>query len=696
MMIKKDFLLEIGVEEIPASYIAGAMNTIEKYFIELLSDEKLTYEKVELFSTPRRFAIRITEIQAKQADETIERVGPTKEIAYDADGNLTKAALGFLRGAGATENDIFFKATKKGEKLAVKIEIPGKDTFEIMKNKIPDLFNKFNFPKTMRWGDENESFARPLRWIVALWDRAIIPIKIGKITSANTSYGNRFQKLENPTEILTPQNYEYSLQNVAVIVNRDVRKNKIIKQMEKLFSKSDESIVTDEKLLDIVTDLVEFPTAVIGYFSDKYLELPQKIITSTLSQHQKYFAVQKQNGELSNKFVFISNGNPEHSDLIRLGNEKVIAARLDDASFFYKEDTSQPFEKYVGELDKVLFQAKLGSLLCKTDRIIKIAEYISEKLELSQNETSKILRAANLCKADLVTQMLGEKEFTKLQGYMGMNYALVSGEDEEVARAIYEHYQPRGQNDDLPQSVIGAVIAIADKLDTVCGIMGVDMIPSGSNDPFALRRAANGVVQIIAANNFKLDIFALIDRAFDLLANKLESENHNKKEVYKFFLQRIKWLLQNENIDHDVIDSVMHIEFTDIADLKQRAIDLQQFKEAEDFIKLVIGFKRVTNIISKAKKEFTFQEKLLKEQAELDLYTAYKDLVPQITEKLAKKAYSEVMDLLVKFGKTIDNFFDNVMVNTKDEELKNNRYALLQLIQKLFYQVSDLSKIVVQ
>ncbi len=695
-MIKKDFLLEIGVEEIPASYIAGAMNTIEKYFIELLSDEKLTYEKVELFSTPRRFAIRITEIQAKQADETIERVGPTKEIAYDADGNLTKAALGFLRGAGATENDIFFKATKKGEKLAVKIEIPGKDTFEIMKNKIPDLFNKFNFPKTMRWGDENESFARPLRWIVALWDRAIIPIKIGKITSANTSYGNRFQKLENPTEILTPQNYEYSLQNVAVIVNRDVRKNKIIKQMEKLFSKSDESIVTDEKLLDIVTDLVEFPTAVIGYFSDKYLELPQKIITSTLSQHQKYFAVQKQNGELSNKFVFISNGNPEHSDLIRLGNEKVIAARLDDASFFYKEDTSQPFEKYVGELDKVLFQAKLGSLLCKTDRIIKIAEYISEKLELSQNETSKILRAANLCKADLVTQMLGEKEFTKLQGYMGMNYALVSGEDEEVARAIYEHYQPRGQNDDLPQSVIGAVIAIADKLDTVCGIMGVDMIPSGSNDPFALRRAANGVVQIIAANNFKLDIFALIDRAFDLLANKLESENHNKKEVYKFFLQRIKWLLQNENIDHDVIDSVMHIEFTDIADLKQRAIDLQQFKEAEDFIKLVIGFKRVTNIISKAKKEFTFQEKLLKEQAELDLYTAYKDLVPQITEKLAKKAYSEVMDLLVKFGKTIDNFFDNVMVNTKDEELKNNRYALLQLIQKLFYQVSDLSKIVVQ
>ena len=696
MMIKKDFLLEIGVEEIPASYIAGAMNTIEKYFIELLSDEKLTYEKVELFSTPRRFAIRITEIQAKQADETIERVGPTKEIAYDADGNLTKAALGFLRGAGATENDIFFKATKKGEKLAVKIEIPGKDTFEIMKNKIPDLFNKFNFPKTMRWGDENESFARPLRWIVALWDRAIIPIKIGKITSANTSYGNRFQKLENPTEILTPQNYEYSLQNVAVIVNRDVRKNKIIKQMEKLFSKSDESIVPDEKLLDIVTDLVEFPTAVIGYFSDKYLELPQKIITSTLSQHQKYFAVQKQNGELSNKFVFISNGNPEHSDLIRLGNEKVIAARLDDASFFYKEDTSQPFEKYVGELDKVLFQAKLGSLLCKTDRIIKIAEYISEKLELSQNETSKILRAANLCKADLVTQMLGEKEFTKLQGYMGMNYALVSGEDEEVARAIYEHYQPRGQNDDLPQSVIGAVIAIADKLDTVCGIMGVDMIPSGSNDPFALRRAANGVVQIIAANNFKLDIFALIDRAFDLLANKLESENHNKEEVYKFFLQRIKWLLQNENIDHDVIDSVMHIEFTDIADLKQRAIDLQQFKEAEDFIKLVIGFKRVTNIISKAKKEFTFQEKLLKEQAELDLYTAYKDLVPQITEKLAKKAYSEVMDLLVKFGKTIDNFFDNVMVNTKDEELKNNRYALLQLIQKLFYQVSDLSKIVVQ
>ena len=305
-MNRKDFLLEIGVEEIPAGYIASAMGKIEEFFIDLLNEHKLLYNKIELFNTPRRFCIRISNLQAKQDDEIIQRVGPTKAIAYTEDGNLSKAATGFLRGAGATEADIFIQESSKGDKIAVRIEKSGKQTFDILQSQIPDLFRKFYFPKTMRWGYEKESFARPLRWIVALWDRAIIPIKIGSITSGNTSYGNRFQKLENPTEILTPQNYEYALQNVAVIANRQIRKEKIIKQIEKLFSKSNESIVPDEKLLDIVTDLVEFPTAVIGYFSEKYLDLPQKIITSTLSQHQKYFAVQKQNGELSNKFVFIS------------------------------------------------------------------------------------------------------------------------------------------------------------------------------------------------------------------------------------------------------------------------------------------------------------------------------------------------------------------------------------------------------
>lgn len=695
-MDKKDFLLEIGVEEIPAGYISATINTLEKYFIELLKAEKLDYEKIELFSTPRRFSIRIKALQQKQADEVIERVGPAKSIAYDTNGELTKAASGFLRGAGAKESDIFLKESKKGDKIAIRIKIAGKDSFEILKSAIPNLINKFNFPKTMRWGSGDLSFARPLRWIVALWDSAIIPVEIANLEAANISYGNRYQKLINPVEIANPQSYEHALRQVGVIVNREERKKIIQKQLGQLFQNADEKIIKDEKLLDIVTDLVETPTAVVGNFDQKYLELPQKIITSTLSQHQKYFAVKKSNGELSNKFVFISNGNPHYSEIIRSGNEKVIIARLDDASFFYKEDTAKPFENFVPKLDDVLFQSKLGSLLLKTDRIIEVGKYICESLNLDSDTTSKTARAAQLCKADLVSLMLGEKEFTKLQGYIGMNYALASGEDSEVATAIYQHYQPRGQNDELPESIIASIVAIADKLDTVCGIFGADMIPSGSNDPFALRRAANGVVQIIAAKELKLDIFDLIDQAFAKLAKQLDSKDHNKELVYNFFKQRVNWLLQNESLDHDVIESVMHLDFTDISDLKQRALDLQKFKQQENFTKLVIGFKRVSNIIAKSDLFNAFSESHLQADQEKELYENYLILKPQISEKLENKLYAEVMELLVDFGIKIDNFFDNVMVNVDDKKLKQNRYALLEMIQKLFYQVADLAKIVVQ
>jgi glycyl-tRNA synthetase beta chain len=695
-MNRKDFLLEIGVEEIPAGYIAAAMQTLQKYFSELLQAKKLDYEKIELFSTPRRFAIRIEGVETKQKDETIERVGPTREIAYDKDGNLTKAAAGFLRSAKATESDIFFVSDKKGEKLAVRLKISGQETYDILKNAIPPLFKKFNFPKTMHWEMDNISFARPIRWIVALWDQAIITCRISQLAAKNISYGNRFQKLDNSVEILSPKTYEHTLQQVAVIANRQKRYQRIEQQLDKIFASSDLAIVPDKNLLETVTDLVEFPTAVIGEFSQNYLNLPQKIITSTLSQHQKYFSVQDSAGNLANKFVFISNGNPENSELIRRGNEKVIAARLDDATFFYREDSAKPLEEYVPKLAEVMFQAKLGSLLDKTERITALSKFISARLQLEAATTAKILRAAQLCKADLVTLMLGEKEFTKLQGYMGQKYALASGEDEEVAKAIYQHYQPRGKNDALPGSTIGSVVAIADKLDTVCGIFGADMIPSGSNDPFALRRAANGVVQIISQKQLKLDLLELIEKAYELLETKLQPAGNNKAAVQDFFRQRVKWLLQSQNIETDVIDSVINIDFSDIADLKQRADDLQEFKQQESFHRLVIGFKRVSNIIAKEQKDYNFDPQLLNEKYEQELFSGYQKLQPAIEVELQEKNYRKVLELLVDFGKTIDLFFDHVMVNAEAENLRQNRYALLTKIQKLFFQVADLNKIVIQ
>ncbi|MCK4695044.1 MAG: glycine--tRNA ligase subunit beta, partial [Candidatus Cloacimonetes bacterium] len=347
-------------------------------------------------------------------------------------------------------------------------------------------------------------------------------------------------------EINNINEYEKKLEYVFVVPNRNERKARIEKQLHTLFRNNDEGIILDKNLLETVIDLVEYPTAVVAKFDRKYLELPELVVTSTLSEHQKYFAVKDKNGNVTNKFVFISNGDEKYSDLIKQGNEKVVKARLEDAEFYYKEDTKQPLENYVPKLKEVTFQEKLGSLFEKTERIKKLTEYLCTELNLNKTIKDNSIRAAHLCKADLVTMMLGEKEYTKLQGYIGSEYARKSGENCDVAKAIEEHYKSGGYYKNL--SKVGAIVAIADKMDTVCGIIGVNMIPTGSKDPFALRRAGNGIVQIIANQNFEIDLHKLIDEAFNQLDTKLSEPEHNKNIVYDFFKQRVNWLLKQRGI----------------------------------------------------------------------------------------------------------------------------------------------------
>lgn len=690
-MDKKDFLFELGVEEIPAAYIAGAIKTIKAHFETNLTKANLEYNELQVFSTPRRFAIKILSLQTQQKDEFIERTGPTKEMAYNSDGKLTKAALGFLRGAGANEKDIIIKQTSKGDKIAIKKEIKGKPSTSILINLIKDVIAEIKFQKSMRWGSSKLSFARPIRWLLALFGNEIIELEFEGIKSGNITYGNRFQKLDNPVEINSIEEYEEKLGSVFVIPNREERKKIIIKQMNELFINSDEKVIENNKLLETVTDLVEYPTAVIAEFDEKYLELPQKIVTSTLSEHQKYFSVSKENGKLSNKFLFISNGDPQYSNLIKQGNEKVITARLEDAEFFYKEDTIQPFDTFVSKLSEVTFQQKLGSVLEKTERIKQITKFICDELKLENDVRKHSLRGAHLCKADLVTLMLGEKEFTRLQGYIGHQYALKSGEEKKVALILEEHYK----NGDTEMSLAGSVVAIADKIDTICGIMGVDLIPTGSKDPFALRRAANGVVQIISNNKFEIDIHKLIDRSFELLKSKLNKPENNKDVVYDFFKQRVNWLLKQKQIDYDIINSVMHIDHSNIPDLINRAEALQELKKQKDFIKLVLGFKRVSNIISEIKDIGNVDEKLLTEESEIQLNAEFNKLSTMINNFLLRKDYDKALSEFILFGASIDKFFDEVMVNVDDEKIRNNRYYLLSNIRTLFLNVADLNRIVV-
>lgn len=693
-MQRKDLLFEIGTEEIPAGYIAGAINKLVSYFESGLKEAKLEFNKITPYSTPRRLNIKITSLQTQQQDEIIERVGPAKTASYDEKGNLTKAALGFLKGAGAAEKDIFIKATPKGEKIAIKNEFKGKETTEILTRIIKDVIPKIPFPKSMKWGSGKLSFARPIRWLLVLYGENVIDLEINGIKSGNISYGNRFLKLENPVEIKNINEYKEKLKSAFVIPDREKRKKIICKQMDDLFMNLNEKVIENNKLLEIVTDLVEFPTAVIAEFDRKYLELPELVITSTLSEHQKYFAVTGNSEKLINKFVFVSNGNPENSDLIKLGNEKVIKARLEDAAFYYKEDTKQSLDSYVPKLKDVTFQEKLGSLFEKTERIINLTEYLCDELKIDKTIKKNSLRSAHLCKADLVTMMLGEKEFTKLQGYIGNKYALKSGLNPQISKAIEEHYM--NGNDENEMSVEGSLVAIADKMDTVCGIIGVDMIPTGSKDPFALRRAGNGIVQIIADKKFEINLHDLIDKAFNNLQTKLNEPDHNKDVVYDFFKQRVNWLLKQETIDYDIIESVMHIDHSNIPDLIHRAKALQNFKLKEDFIKLVLGFKRVSNIIAEAKEFDEINIKLFIEDTEKLLYEKCAILEKEINDLLPQKKYETILEKLVSYGVVIDKFFDDVLVNVEDNSLRRNRYNLLKKIRELFLKIADISRIVVE
>ena len=690
-----NFLFEIGTEEIPASYISNAVEKLKDSFIKDFEDLKLTYENIYTYSTPRRLAIKILGLANLQQDETIEKTGPAKNVAIDANGGFTKAGYGFLKSSNASENDVFFISTNKGEYIAVKVFIKGRETKDLLADMMDNALKRITFPKTMKWGNNTFLFARPIQWILAIYDNSdlgegtytVSNCTLAGIVPANLSFGNRYNNLMNKIEVSSVNDYPQILKTINVVADREERKH-IIANGIKQYTKGK----LDEKLLDTVTDLVEFPTAVKAAFSEEYLELPQKIITSTLSQNQKYFTIIDEQGKLTNEFIFISNGDPEFSDIIKIGNEKVVKARLDDARFYFKEDTKHSLEFYVEKLDDVVFQTKLGTMLDKTKRVMSLAETLTLKLFKEDNNLlNNIKRAAFLCKADLVTQMIGEKEFTALQGYIGMNYAMLSGENTDVAKAIYEHYMPRGQNDSLPSTITSAILAIADKIDTVSGIIAVGLMPTGSADPFAIRRAGNGIVQIIDKFEFDFSINDLVEKAFDAF-----SEYQDKKAaVIKFLKQRMMWLLEEiHRIDYDIIDSIDMLNWDNLLDIKKRAKALQELKlYGDDFVILVSAFKRVSNILNKNNADCPLQVELLTDENEINLYEQLQKTLTNIEPLLQNKNYKEVVINILPIGRYIDKLFDNVLVICDDTIIRNNRLALLNQIKNVFLLVADINKI---
>ncbi|MCU9811403.1 glycine--tRNA ligase subunit beta [Paraclostridium sp. AKS81] len=686
--MKNYLLFEIGVEELPARYVNSAMDQLKTNIVKSFNENRITFDEVNVYSTPRRLTIIVNNICEKQSDLEEEVKGPAKRIAVDAEGNYTKPLLGFMKSKGIKEEDLYFKQVGKEEYAFGKIKQDGQLTSKVLKSILPEAIKSMTFPKAMRWGGKNMRFIRPIRWMVCILNDSVLDIELEGIVSSNTTKGHRFLG-ESEFEVNTLNEYLTKLEENFVILNQDERKELIKKQCDDVAKSLGGEIEFDEELLEEVTHLVEYPTAFYGEFDEDYAKLPKEVVITPMKQHQRYFPVLK-DGKLLPNFIAVRNGDSHRIDNVKKGNEKVLEARLADALFFYKEDTKKSLESYIEKLKTVVFQAKLGTVYDKSLRIEKLANDILEKL----NETDikeDTLRAAKLCKADLVTGMVFE--FTELQGVMGREYAKVSGENENVAEAIFEHYLPRFAGDILPATKSGIVLSIADKLDSIAGFFAIGIQPTGSQDPYALRRQALGIINILMDNNLDISLRELVLLTLDNYSFIEFDKDEVLNQIMEFFKDRIKNLFRDLGIRYDVIDAILSSNIDDIADMYARAKALNSWIDKGELVEMLTAFNRVATLAEKAETN-EVNINLMREEAEFNLYQQFQEISSNVEHLLANKEYTKALDAFASLRPAIDNMFDSVMIMDKDEAIKNNRLAILKQIYDIMLNICDLSKIV--
>ena len=666
------FLFEIGLEELPSRYVDEAESNLKKLMEDELKSERISFSDIESFSTPRRIAIIIKDIADKQEDLYKKSLGPSIEVGYK-DGRLTKAGEGFIKSQGATEDDIKIIENEKGKYILIDKFISGKESKEILPTILFNIVNKIEFEKSMKWSDKSFRFARPIKWFVTLLDKEIIPFEFEGIKGGNITRGMRYFSSQN-IELSNPLEYEIKLKDNFVIPKKEERKSKILESIKENCETNGDIAIINKNLLEEVTNLVEYPYALKGEFSKDYLLLPEDIITITMETHQRYFPVKDENGNLSNKFILIRN-SPEYSEIVKKGNEKVIEPRLADAKFFFDEDLKNNFEENVIKLKEVTFQKDMGTIYDKITRSLKISEYLISELGL-ENEKENILRTVKLSKADLVTNVIGEKEFTKLQGFMGSIYAEKQSENKNVALGIFEHYLPRYQGDKLPSTVEGAISGISDKIDTVVGCFSVGLKPTSSKDPYALRRAVQGIVQVILNSKLQIDYKKLINKTYEIFSEdkKILSENV-ANDVIELFKQRISNVL-SEKFNKELVSYEINLE-NNLVKLENKLSVLLELSKTKDFEILINLLKRVKNIVKDINKEELVSEDLFEKEEEKELFNLGIEL-----EKLELEEFSKYIEVLLKNANVINNYFDNIKINTEDEKIKNNRVATLKKLEK--------------
>lgn len=708
-----NFLLEVGTEELPADFVASAIAQWQRLIPNSLGEAHLTPEAVTLYATPRRLAVLLTGVPAQQADRHEEIKGPPVKAAY-RDGEPTAAALGFAQKQGVTVADFSQRDTTKGAFIFIDKQIPGQPTPDILRDLIPQWITQLEGRRFMRWGDGELRFPRPIRWLVTLWDEAVLPVVLvngsERIESDRTSWGHRVLHPE-PISIPNPAAYGETLAAAGVIVDPHERRETIIAQIETAAASVHGEAIIPVDLLDEVINLVEAPQAVVGNFEAEFLKLPPEVITTVMVTHQRYFPIQTADGSLLPHFITIANGDPAKADLIAMGNARVIRARLADGKFFYDSDCDEPLEANLPQLETITFQADLGSMQIKVDRILDLTAEMCRQLELPASETATVERTALLCKADLVSQMV--YEFPELQGIMGEKYALVSGESAAVARGIFEHYLPRGADDDLPQTLAGQLVGLGDRLDSLVSIFGLGLIPTGSSDPFALRRAANAVVNIIWDGNLELNLLDLLTQFSAAFVSGHPDYGSPLEALISFFVQRSRTLLQDElGIDYDLINAVLGEEdpeyhsraLQDLLDLRDRAQFIQHLRHSRNLDLLYETVNRSTRLASKGKlatdllnPQEVIQPDLFEQESERVLYTALCELVPQTEQAQAERDYQRLVDGLAAISPAVTRFFDgedSVLVMAEDPAIQTNRLNLLGLIRNHARVLGDFGAIV--
>ena len=681
-MMAQDLLLEIGTEEIPARFVLGALDSLRTLAEERLQQARLPYREIKTLGTPRRLVLLAFGLEPVQTDQEEIIIGPPRSAAFGDQGNPTKVALGFARAKGVPVEDLSLLETPKGVYLGLKKKISGRSTSVVLPELLPQLILDLTFPKNMRWGTSSLRFARPIHWIVALYGAEVIPFSLEGIRSGRQSYGHRFMA-PGPISLTQAGDYPEHLRAGKVIVDPQERRSILTRELEFQARKAGGQVLIDQQLLDEVTNLVEWPVPVTGQFDLDFLRLPAEVLVTSMKEHQRYFPLVDEQGRLINRFIAVNNTQVTDEQRVIRGHEKVLRARLADARFFFQEDTKEPLEGKVERLRGVVFHSRLGTSYEKVERVTELAAFLARLL--APEKEARVRRCARLAKADLTSHMVGE--FPSLQGVMGREYARLSGEDPEVAQGIFEHYLPLSAQDPTPGSDTGALVGLADRLDTLAGFFSLNQVPTGSADPYALRRQAQGTILITWAREYGFHLEEALDQAVSLYRGLSALEpGRVQGNLLEFFGLRLEYLLSSEGHRKEVIEAVLAAGWSDLNEVRLRTRALSQFQNNIEFSSLTIGCKRALNILKGIDTSTieSVREAWFQEEAEIQLFGKINENRNKLNQLLEKRYYNDYLQELAKLREYIDRFFEQVLVMAPDEKIKNNRLALLLELTSLF------------